>query len=349
MKINRLVSLLMIAAATAAMASCGKDDEEKGLPSLAGALTFHAPEFIKPGQTVTMTPKGVAHPEDKGIGFYWYIQPIMDDNDTTRFENGLNIDGQESDGSLTYTFPDSLGVFTVHCFAYAEGFTGLSGERYVTTVKPGLEGSLTNLNISASDQHITFEGQNYYYKRIGNLDWFRNNIAVRNSGMPYANADVMTDVFGRFYNYEDALNACPEGWRLPTEEDWLSLGSALGASAEKHSTIKGVASRLMADAKFNGVTMWDYWPAVGNINNESGFSAVPAGYTNLGQQAADGSYPEAASYGVYSYSVFWTADSVEGDDSMAYYRYIVDNEPDLFISKGDKKNLGASVRCVREQ
>ena len=130
----------MIAAATAAMASCGKDDEEKGLPSLAGALTFHAPEFIKPGQTVTMTPKGVAHPEDKGIGFYWYIQPIMDDNDTTRFENGLNIDGQESDGSLTYTFPDSLGVFTVHCFAYAEGFTGLSGDRYVTTVKPGLEG-----------------------------------------------------------------------------------------------------------------------------------------------------------------------------------------------------------------
>lgn len=347
MKINKLISLLMIAAAFAATISCDKDKEEEALPSLVGILTYYAPEFIEPGQTVTFTPKGVEHPDDKDFGYYWHVSPSMEDNDTTRFDNGLNKDGQESDGTFTYTFPDSLGVYTVHCFAYAEGYTGLSKDKYVTTVKAGLDGSLTNTGISASDLHITFEGQNYYCQRIGDLEWFRNNIAVRNSGMPYANADIMTDVFGRFYSYEDALKACPEGWRLPTEEDWIALGASLGATADKYSTIKGVASRLMADAKFNGVTMWDYWPAVGTITNESNFSAVPAGYVNLGQKNSEGAYPEANSYGVYEYAVFWTADSVEGDDSMAYYRYIVDNQPDLFISKGDKKNFGASVRCVR--
>ena len=93
--------------------------------------------------------------------------------------------------------------------------------------------------------------------------------------------------------------------------------------------------------------MWDYWPAVGTITNASKFSAVPAGYMNLGDEE-DGAYPEANSYGVYEYAAFWTADSVEEDDSMAYYRYIVANQPDLFITKGDKKNFGASVRCVRE-
>ena len=339
--------MLMVAASFVAAVSCDKDEDE-GLPSLGGVLTFSAPEFIEPGQTVTMAPRGAYHPDDKGIGFYWNVQPVMDDNDTTRFQNGLTADGQESDGSFTFTFPDSLGVFTVHCFAYAKDYTGLSAEKYVTTVRPGLDGSLTNLNISASDTHITFEGQDYYYSKIGELDWFRNNIAVRNSGMPYANAEIMTDVFGRFYSYEDALKACPEGWRLPTEEDWVSLGAALGAKTEKYATFKGISSKLMADAKFNGVTMWDYWPAVGTITNASGFSAVPAGYINLGEQATDGTYPNATSYGVYEYAAFWTADSVEGDDSMAYYRYIVDNQPDFFISKGDKKNFGASVRCVRE-
>lgn len=348
MNINKFISTLMVAASFVAAVSCNKDEDEEGLPSLGGVLTYYAPEFIEPGQTLTMTPKGVLHPEDKGVGFYWSVSPVMDESDTTRLENGLAPDGSESDGSFTFTFPDSLGVYTVGCFAFAKGYTGLSANKYITTVAPGIDGSLTDTDIVASDAHITVDGHDCYYTRIGELDWFRNNIAVRGSGMPYANAEIMTDVFGRFYSYEDALTVCPEGWRLPTEEDWLALGSALGFSSDKYGVIKGVASKMMADAKFNGVTMWTYWPAVGTITNESKFSAIPAGYVNLGQKTDNGTYPEANSYGVYEYAAFWTADAVEGDESMAYYRYLVDNQPDLFISKGDKKNFGASVRCVRE-
>ena len=74
---------------------------------------------------------------------------------------------------------------------------------------------------------------------------------------------------------------------------------------------------------------------------------LAAGYLNLGARTETGEYPEAASYGVYEYAAFWTADSVEGEDGMAYYRYMVATQPDLFISKGDKDNFGASVRCVR--
>ena len=95
--------------------------------------------------------------------------------------------------------------------------------------------------------------------------------------MPYANADIMSDVFGRFYSYEDALTACPEGWRLPTEEDWIALGKALGSTADKYGVLKGVAPKVMTDATFNGVDMWAYWPAVGTLTNESKFSAIPAG------------------------------------------------------------------------
>lgn len=347
MKFSKKIALLMIAAGVMAAVSCKKDDDSTALPSLEGKLTFYLPQFIAPGETLTMTPSGAIHPEDKGLGYYWKVSPSMSVSDTTRLENGLSPEGEESDGSFTYKFSDTLRVYVVSAYAFADGYNGISASKSVTTVKPGLDGSLANTGILASDEHITIDGQNYYYKRIGELDWFRNNLGVKTGGMPYGNADIMSDVFGRFYSYEDALKACPEGWRLPTEEDWIALGEALGATSEKYGTIKGVAAKLMADATFNGADMWDYWPAVGTITNESGFAAVPAGYINLGPKNAQGEYPEAASNGVYSYSVFWTADSVEGDSTMAYYRYIVDNQPDVFITKGDKQNFGASVRCVR--
>ena len=347
MKINRLISLIIMAAGMVAASACKEDDETEVLPSLEGALTFYAPAFIEPGQTLTMTPKGIAHPEDKGVGFYWKVSS-MESSDTTRLENGLSPEGEESDGSFTYTFPDSLAVYTVTCYAFAEDYTGSSSSKYVTTVKTGVNGSLTNLGILSRDPHITMDGQDYYYTRIGDLEWMRNNLGVRKGGAAYGNADIMSDVFGRFYSYEDAVNVCPEGWRLPSEEDWLALGTAIGATAEKFADLKGVAAKMMADAKFNGVDMWDYWPAVGTITNESGFSAIPTGYINLGVESENGEYPEANSSGVYEYSVFWTADKAEGETGMAYYRYLIADQPDMFISKGDTKSFGASVRCVRD-
>ena len=349
MNISRLTSFIIIAAGIMAVASCKKDKTTEVDPMLNGTLSFYAPEFIEPGQTIFLTPKGVEHPEGEGVGFYWKVTPSStSSNDTSRFENGLDHEGNKTDGTYKCTFPDTLAVFTVKCFAFAEGYTGSSATRYVTTVRPGLDGSLTDLDILPTDPHITIDGQDYYYVKIGNLEWFRNNIGVRTGGMPYNNAEIMSDVLGRFYNFEDAKSACPEGWRLPTEADWLTLSETAGVKTSTYGIMKGIAARLMADAKFNGVDMWDYWPAVGTLTNDWGFSAIPAGYVNLGPKSETGEYPQADSNGVYEYATFWTADEVEGEEGMAYYRYIVADQPDVFITKGDKANFGASVRCVRD-
>jgi uncharacterized protein (TIGR02145 family) len=112
----------------------------------------------------------------------------------------------------------------------------------------------------------------------------------------------------------------------------------------ENGSITSIAADLMADAAFNGMSMWEYWPKVGEITNKSGLAILPCGFSNLGEKA-DGQYPAASFSGTNEYSVFWTADKV--GETMANYRYVFCEQPDMVLAKGDITTFGASVRCVR--
>lgn len=350
MSLKKLSHILWVAIAVAAAVSCDNDDDEIS-PSLNGSLYFNVDGFVSPGYVATMTPKGLKHPDGKGIGYYWKVSPGMSSADTTRYENGMNSQGYESDGSFTYWFPDTLGTLTVSCYGFAEGYTSSYASQYVTVVKPGVNGgSITRTGILSIDKHIEVDGITYYYARQNGLDWFRNNLANPSYGVPYANSDAMSEVFGRYYSYEEAMKACPEGWRLPTDAEWRALAESINSESksEEYGIIPAIAADLMADAEFNSSPMWEYWPEVGEITNSSRLAVLPCGYTNLGARSDDGSYPAATFYGVNEYATFWTADQVEGNPGMAYYRYLITDQPGMQISKGDVNSLGVSVRCVRE-
>ena len=40
-------------------------------------------------------------------------------------------------------------------------------------------------------------------------------------------------------------------------------------------------------------------------------------------------------------------EEVEGEEGLAYYRYVLGSQPHFMIGKGNKEAFGASVRCVR--
>ncbi|MGM9734930.1 MAG: fibrobacter succinogenes major paralogous domain-containing protein [Candidatus Cryptobacteroides sp.] len=352
MKFNFLKSIVFPTLMAAAVISCKKDDDDTTLPSLDGSISFYAPEFISPLSSLKMTPKGASHPEGEDIGYYWKVSPTMSTYDTTKFVG----DGTGKDSSFVYEFPDSIGTYTIYCYSYAPGYTGISGVNYVTTIKNGLEGSVTGRSILPSDPSFKdSDGNVYYYTAIGNLEWFRQNLCSA-GGSPFRKSQVMSDLFGRFYSYEEALTACPEGWRLPTEEDWMDLCTALGASpADKYSNVPGLAAKLMADAQFNTITMWEYWKEVGDITNESMLAMIPVGYANLGDKAEspqedqwlDLAYPNASFKGIYEYAIFWTADACDAD--LAYYRYLYVQSSELKVGTADRKYFGAPVRCVRDK
>ena len=335
--------LFILAAVVLAAAACEEDEETAVTPSLDGTLTFSVPDYLAPCQTVTMTPKGIEHPDGKEVGYYWKVTPTMTSNDTTRYTNGLDSekgDGKPSDGSFTHTFSDTLKTYIVYAGAFASGYSTSSATHSVKVVKGGLDGSIKNTGIKTSDAKITADGVDYYYTRIGGLDWMRTNLANPASGVAYRNADVMSDVFGRYYSYDQALTACPDGWRLPTDAEWVSMVSEFTDAKDvtPYSPVPGVAAALMADVTFNDDEMWQYYPTVGDITNVSTLAFIPAGYATAGKDFT----------GVNEYAVFWTADAVEGESDMAYYRYLVCDQSDLFASKGSKSSFGASVRCVRE-
>lgn len=338
-----LRKLFIIAALVLAVSACEKDEETASIPSLNGALTFSVPEYVAPLQTVTMTPKGVKHPDGEELGYYWKVTPTMTKYDTTRFSNGLDSskpDGKPSDGSFTHTFSDTLKTYTVYAGAFAKGYSTSSAMREVKVVKGGLDGSIKNTGIKASEPKVTAQGVDYYYTTIGNLDWLRSNLAAPASGVAYKNAEVMSDVFGRYYTFDEALTACPDGWRLPTDAEWVAMAAEFTESKDitSYGPVEGVAAALMADVTFNGNEMWQYYPTVGDISNVSGLAFIPSGYVVAGKNFS----------GLNEYAVFWTADVVEEEPDMAYYRYLVCDQSELFASKGSRNSFGASVRCVRE-
>ncbi len=99
-------------------------------------------------------------------------------------------------------------------------------------------------------------------------DWYKAGINKQPAWCYYNNNPDNEERFGKLYNWfavNDQRGLAPEGWKIPSDEDWSRLTDFLGG--EK------VAGNKM---KFN-----DFWNDLGvdlaNGTNESGFSALPAG------------------------------------------------------------------------
>jgi len=73
-------------------------------------------------------------------------------------------------------------------------------------------------------------------------------------------------IYGYLYDWETACTVCPDGWRLPNENDWWIMLDILGG--------KKVAGTKMKEAEG---THWKTSKSKIKITNSSGFSALPGG------------------------------------------------------------------------
>lgn len=332
-------------ASLVAFPSCKKKNNDDEYGTLNGRMKYDLPSYVHPGETYSITPHGVSHPEGKNLGYYVYRSWA-----TSSYRDTLRYCNSSDTSPITYTLqiPDKLGTgydFAFH--AYADDYYSTSMTTSLTIVGEKMEEVFSGLDYSDSDPSFTDPRDDMEYRTvtIGSDEWFRQNLSYADCGVPFSNAPAMTRITGNFYSWDEAVSSCPEGWHLSTGEDWLALGKLLTGDEglSVHDSFPGVSGDLMVDAKFFGTRMWEYWPNDVTITNKYLFNALSFGYANTYDEGAPRfEHPN-------EYAAFWTADEDENDSSKAWLRYFHYKQSDVMTTVADKGTFLANVRCVRDR
>lgn len=146
------------------------------------------------------------------------------------------------------------------------------------------------------------------------------------------NEKFLTD-YGYLYDYEAALKAVPEGWRLPTDEDWKLLEQNLGMSAHESA----ILNEWRGDRQ-------------GELLKQTGegldFGALLCG----GKVYGSGNYTN-----VYTdkdlNAYFWSATAYADSDStkVAIVRGIGKYQTGILRFTSRLENTAFSVRCVKDK
>lgn len=333
----RTVALVLLAGIVL-LAGCKKTEEEATRTYLSGAISINLPQFVYGGKSFSFKVDTLStlYREDKngGVGIYIRLSN-KDAADTVRNTDG-SYRAAYPDGVYTFTTPEKTGRYTVTITGFAtDSYYSSSGSAVYTVVDPAtsVEGMPAKFDETVTDSR---DGRQYRAVKAGDLLWMQGNLAWSGSGYSYNRCDAMDDIFGRCYTWTEAMTACPEGWRLPTDAEFKALAGLYGGKVDEYDNVQSGAGSLMGDLYFNGSRMWEYWPAV-KITNKSGFSAMPVGYGVVSEKTYKYS-------GYLQYACFWTSDSA-ADNGV--YRYIYLKNDALMRGEGNKTGFCASVRCVR--
>lgn len=147
-----------------------------------------------------------------------------------------------------------------------------------------------------------------------------------------AKSNTNYETYGVLYNWPSALNACPSGWHLPSDEEWMELESTLGLSSEL-LTEQGTRGTTEGQ-KLKSISGWNN---SGNGSNAVGFNALPAGHRNSTTYA----FGEMGNL-----ADFWT--STENNPGHAWRRRLTYNSDQIARNRYSLIKDGRSVRCVRD-
>lgn len=147
------------------------------------------------------------------------------------------------------------------------------------------------------------------------------NLKYNIAGSVYYNNDVANlATYGRLYRWQEALDAAPEKWRVPSDEEWKTLETALGmpfGELDNTGMWRGADQNVGTKLKQGG---------------ESGQNLLLGGL-----QGDDGNYYNLGTHGYY-----WTSTE---SGSNAWYRIVHSSEAGVYRNTGNRANR-FSVRLI---
>jgi uncharacterized protein (TIGR02145 family) len=141
----------------------------------------------------------------------------------------------------------------------------------------------------------------------------------------YNNDPIQGAKYGKLYNWyavNDPRGLAPQGWHIPSDEEWTTLANSLGGE-------------LVAGGKMKepGTVNWTA-PNTG-ADNSSGFAGLPGG-----NRFTNGAFVNVGLNGLW-----WS--STEGGTSGAWFRFLGYDAGNVNRG-GVNKRDGFSVRCIRD-
>jgi uncharacterized protein (TIGR02145 family) len=169
------------------------------------------------------------------------------------------------------------------------------------------------------------DGNNYSVVTIGSQTWMAENLNYETiNSWWYSSSSENGDIYGRLYKYFAALEACPNDWHLPSDNEWDTLIDYLGG-------IEVAGGKL----KETGTIHWDS-PNT-SANNSSAFTALPGGYRygqlynkNLGSNG------------------YWWSSTVHSQFTTDAWTRSLSYDKNRISRDFRYKQDGFSVRCVKD-
>jgi uncharacterized protein (TIGR02145 family) len=176
------------------------------------------------------------------------------------------------------------------------------------------------------------DGRRYKTVKIGANWWMEQNLNFETSegSWCYAKEKENCEVYGRLYAWNTAKIACPVGWKLPTDQNWLELEAKIGIHSSEYRKM-GVRGDPYGK-KLKSTIRWRR----NNGTNESGFNALPAGFLE----------EDSTFIGITEIAGFWAENHYFSTQYMS--RWLSDNT-NLINRDGASMYRGLSVRCIKMQ
>jgi uncharacterized protein (TIGR02145 family) len=158
-------------------------------------------------------------------------------------------------------------------------------------------------------------------------EWLKAN---QNGQPAWCYYSINSKNYGKLYNWyavNDPRGLAPEGWHIPSYDDWSKLVNDLGENAG--SKLKSTTGWKIREEDNSNSTK------SGNRNNSSGFAATPGG-----SRLYDGTFNYAGNYGYW-----WSSTK---NSSLSSWNFFLSYEEDDSILDSSDFDWGFSVRCIQD-
>jgi len=260
----------------------------------------------------------------------------------------------ESDGSYDWNIPTDLtesSSYKIKITSTSNSSVHDYSDSYFTIQQGGGTGTVTDI-----------DGNVYQTIIIGDQEWMMENLKVTHyrNGDPiphltnnddwtstssgaycyYNNSSANGDTYGALYNWyavNDSRGIAPEGWHVPTDDDWKELEMYLGMT-QAQADDTGWRGTNEGSKLAGNSDLWNNGALENNAEfGTSGFSSLPGGYRS--SYYGDGTF-----HHIGNDAHFWS--SSEYSSGYAWLRTLlyVYSEVGRYVSY---KWCGFSVRCIR--